>query len=133
MFRSIRKSAIVLASVTLLLRNVQSKSIFDTKESPRCKNDCIDEFFYFCPSADGKSGTCCDSKKGCSAVSFEDFSTGYTGSYCSFDSSDDSIALKYWSCPRSESICGPKVMLVPEEEESEISSNPDKESNLVNG
>ena len=66
--RTLHKIALFIASVILLLANVKSESIFNTSLSTRCKTDCIDEDFYFCPSADGKSGTCCDSKADCSAV-----------------------------------------------------------------
>ena len=110
-----------------------SLNLFETSISARCKNDCIDKFFYFCPSADGTSGSCCDSEASCSRHQQEDFDTGYSGSYCSFDSSDDSIALKYWACPRNQDLCGEQTLLVSDAQESKIASNPAYEGEMTNG
>ena len=34
-----------------------------------------------------------------------------TGDFCSFNASEDSQALKYWSCPRNPDICGADVLI----------------------
>ena len=128
-----RKEIALIIVGQVILAKAEDSSLFETNISKRCKIDCIDQFHYFCPSADGESGTCCTSEESCSANHFEDFSTGYTGSYCSFDSSDDSIALKYWSCPKNHDLCGEEMLLTPSENESKISSVPDYEGQMING
>ena len=67
-------------------------TLFRTEDSYKCKNDCIDEIHYWCPSNDMSTGTCCNSFKGCSN----------TGSFCSWEASPDSVALPYWSCPHND-------------------------------
>ena len=92
----------------------QLATLFTTEYSTVCKHDCIDELHYFCPSAEGTEGTCCNSASGCEN----------TGDYCSFDASEDSLALKYWSCPRNADICGSEVLLAADKDGKELELAP---------
>ena len=100
-------------------------SLFVTDDSAKCKRECIDEGNHFCPTSTGKLGTCCNSTLGCTN----------SGDYCSFDSSPDSIALKYWICPRNEDLCGEygEIAAASNGLEYNLKSNEDFEVGFLNG
>ena len=95
---------------------------FDIVDSAVCKNECIDKNYHFCPTTEGTQGICCPAAERCEESS----------AYCSFDSSPDSTALKYWSCPHNIELCGTRH-LTTSSGELVLQSNSEFESELVDG
>jgi len=63
-------------------QNRKLAELFKTPFSQECKKECIDKNYFFCPSANGEEGRCCDSTENCPKVDF-----------CSFNAPIDSIGL----------------------------------------
>ena len=90
MHKSRLEISTTIFALTWILFMIKATILFETDDSQKCREDCIDKNFYFCTTPDGHSGACCKDRDKCK-LKYED--------NCSYDSSYDNKAFEYWLCP----------------------------------